>query len=90
MVRGPIKPALERLDTTEAATRTAESGIATLGGKLDELGASLGGKLNELGSNVGGLGSELGNTKSALEQADSTIRSTPLRSRRPTSSAVRS
>ena len=71
--RGPIKPALERLDTTEAATRTAESGIATLGGKLDELGASLGGKLNELGSNVGGLGSELGNTKSALQQADSTI-----------------
>ena len=71
--RGPIKPALERLDTTEAATRTAESGIATLGGKLDELGASLGGKLNELGSSVGGLGSELGNTKSALQQADSTI-----------------
>ena len=70
---GPIKPALERLDTTEAATRTAESGIATSGGKLDELGSSVGGKIEALDTSIGGLGSELGTTKSALQQADGAI-----------------
>jgi hypothetical protein len=60
--RGPIKPALEQLDTAVASTRTAETGIATLGGKLDELGA-----------NVGSLGNELDTTKAALQQADGTL-----------------
>ncbi len=59
--------------TTEAATRTAEFGIATLGGKLDELGSSVGGKIEALDTSIGGLGSELGTTKSALQQADGTI-----------------
>lgn len=60
--RGPIKPALERLDTAEASTRTAETDIAALGGKLDELG-----------TNVGGLDTELDGTKAALQQADGTL-----------------
>lgn len=71
--KGPIKPALERLETTQAATQSAESGIATLGGKLDELGSSVGGKLAALDTSVGGLGNELGTTKTALQQADATI-----------------
>ena len=71
--KGPIKPALERLETTQAATQSAESGIATLGGKLDELGSSVGGKLAALDTSVGGLGTELGTTKTALQQADATI-----------------
>jgi hypothetical protein len=69
--RGPIKPALERLATTEASTRDAENGIAALGGKLDALGTDVGGKLNELGTSLGGLGDDLRTTKAALQQADS-------------------
>jgi hypothetical protein len=60
--RGPIKPALEQLESTAAATRAAESGITTLGGRIDELSSS-----------VGGLGNELGGTKSALQQTDGAI-----------------
>jgi hypothetical protein len=56
---GPIKPALGRLDATEAAARAAESGVATLGGKLDEVGTG-----------VSGLGNDLGALKAALQQAD--------------------
>ena len=71
--RGPVKPVLEQIETTAASARTAESGIATLGGRLDEFGASVGSRLDELGTSVGGLGTELGGTKSALQQADATI-----------------
>ena len=60
--KGPIKPALEQLESTAAATKTAEGGIATLSGRVDEIGTS-----------VGGLGNDLGGTKAALQQADSAL-----------------
>jgi hypothetical protein len=63
---GPLKPALARLDTTEAASREAANGLAALGGKLDQQGAALGGKLDQQGTDLTGV-------KSALQQADASI-----------------
>ncbi len=59
---GPVKPALEQLEATAASTRTAESGIATLGGRLDELGGTM-----------GSLGNEFGEAKTTLQQTDSAV-----------------
>ena len=65
---GPLKPALARLDSTEAAGREAANALAALGGKLDRQGADLTGKLDQQGADLSGV-------KATLQQADSAIAS---------------
>ena len=59
---GPLKPALGRLETVEASSRDAENGIAALGGKIDQVGAS-----------VGMVGNDLDAVRTTLQQADGSI-----------------
>jgi len=81
---GPLKPALARLDTTEAASREAANGLATLGGKLDQQGTDLTGvksTLQQADASIAKLGDRLAATDKAtgelgtkVQQADSTFR----------------
>src|SRR4051812_10124648 len=81
---GPLKPALARLDTTEAASREAANGLAALGGKLDQQGTDLTGvksALQQADASIAKLGDRLAATDRAtgelgtkVQQADSTFR----------------
>ena len=76
---GPLKPALARLDSTEAAGREAANALAALGGKLDQQGAELAGKLDQQGTALTGKldqqAAELTGVEATLQQADGAIAS---------------
>lgn len=81
---GPLKPALARLDSTEAAGREVANALAALGGKLDQQGADLSGvkaTLQQADSAIASLGGGLAAANKAdedlgtkVQQADSTFR----------------
>jgi hypothetical protein len=66
--RGPVRPALARLEATESSARTAESGVATLGGQVNQLGQDLGGRVDQLGQSLQGL-------RTTLERTDASVAS---------------
>jgi hypothetical protein len=66
--RGPVRPALARLEATESSARTAESGVATLGSQVNQLGQDLGGRVDQLGQSLQGL-------RTTLERTDASVAS---------------
>ena len=66
--RGPVRPALARLEATESSARTAESGVASLGSQVNQLSQDLGGRVDQLGQNLESL-------RATLERTDASVAS---------------
>jgi hypothetical protein len=66
--RGPVRPALARLEATESSARTAESGVASLGSQVNQLSQDLGGRVDQLGQNLESL-------RTTLERTDASVAS---------------
>ncbi len=82
--RGPVKPTLDRLTGAERAAHDAATGIATLDGKLGQVGAEVGNlkaELEKTGSSVAGLTDRMAATEKGtadlatnVEQASNSFR----------------
>ena len=67
---GPVKPALSELQSTTATAQDAKSGLATLGGRLEELSQGIGNELGAVKQSV----QETGTTsQQAVEQTRATM-----------------
>ncbi|HEX6016125.1 MAG TPA: hypothetical protein VFY87_30845 [Geminicoccaceae bacterium] len=64
--RGPVRPALARLEATESTARGAESNVAALRDQVGQVGQDLGRRVDRLGQDLVGLRDTLARTDAAV------------------------